>query len=308
MLRSNSICNSFWRNNMYAWLEPTITQLCDRAQRHKLHHALLLQGAQGIGKTAAAQFLGRYLLCSRPQNNTPCNECQSCLLLAAGNHPDLYEIISDKQIGVDSIRESIRKLSGSSQLSGAKVLVIHAAHTMTESSANALLKTLEEPTKNTFLLLLTHKPERLLATIRSRCEKVVLPSPNVETCVNWLSAQGFTSVDPALLSMYVSSPLVLLERLNHPPKVTYQDFLEGIESLRQGNIGTAELAAKWQEHAETVVKWLQYWLSEQMKQQPQRPEMLWAMHQGAISASAQLANPGINKTLLLANVLQHLLT
>lgn len=308
MPRSDIICNNFWLNKMYPWLEPTITQLCDRAQRQKLHHALLLQGAQGIGKTNSAQFLGRYLLCSRPKNNNPCNECQSCLLLTAGNHPDFYEIISDKQIGVDSIREAIRKLSGSSQLSGAKVLVIHAAHTMTESSANALLKTLEEPTKNTFLLLLTHKPERLLATIRSRCEKVLLPSPNIETCSNWLSAQGFTAVDTALLNMYVSSPLVLLERLNHPPKITYQDLLEGIDSLRQGNIGTAELATKWQEHVETVVKWLQYWLSEQMKQQPQHPEMLWAMHQAAISAAQQLANPGINKTLLLATVLQHLLT
>lgn len=291
---------------MYSWLQPSMDKLCSRAQQHKLHHGLLLQGVRGIGKTEFARQLGGYLLCSKPLTTEPCNLCQSCHLLAAGNHPDLYEIESDKQIGVDVIRESIKKLSGSAQLSGAKVLLIHAAHTMTESSANALLKTLEEPTNNTFLILLSDKPERLLATIVSRCEKVSLHSPAHQDCLSWLVQQGFQSPDLALVELYANSPLVLLEQLKTPPVIAYQDLLDGISELRQGKMGTAELANKWQEHAETVIRWLQFWLAKQIKQSTHASGELWDMHGACINATVQLAQSGINKTLLLANILQKL--
>lgn len=302
-------CNSFWRFSMYSWLQRSLQQLYQRAAQHKLHHALLLKGLKGIGKSDFAEQLGRYLLCSNKQvvaqtEAAPCGHCQSCLLLNAGNHPDLYEIRSDKQIGVDAIREAIKKLSGSSQLSGAKVLVIHDAHTMTESSANALLKTLEEPTNNTFLLLLSDQTERLLPTILSRCEKVALPSPTKQACIDWLNQQGYQNVDEAMLRLYGASPLLLVERLVTPPKISYQDVARGIESLQAGSADPADLATKWQEDAINMVKWLQIWLLEKLKKGPNHPESLWQMHKLCVSANEQLRNPGVNKTLVLVNILQ----
>jgi len=294
---------------MYSWLQASFDQLCQRASQNRLHHALLLKGLKGIGKTKFAEQLGRFLLCANKQTVSEqgyaaCGQCQSCLLLGAGNHPDLYEIRSDKQIGVDAIREAIKKLSGSSQLSGAKVLVIHDAHTMTESSANALLKTLEEPTNNTFLLLLSAQAERLLPTILSRCEKVALASPTKQACIAWLKQQGYQNVDDAMLRLYGASPLLLIERLNTPPKINYQDVIQGIDALRTGQADAADLAIKWQDEAINMVKWLQIWLVDQLKKDATNAESLWKMHSLCVSANVQLRNPGVNKTLVLVNILQ----
>jgi DNA polymerase-3 subunit delta' len=299
---------------VYSWLQASLQQLSQRAMTHSLHHALLLKGAKGIGKTEFAEQLGQFLLCANKGTNAhtagtksdlvPCGHCQSCLLLTAGNHPDLYEIRSDKQIGVDAIREAIKKLSGSAQLSGAKVLIIHDAHTMTESSANALLKTLEEPTNNTFLLLLSHQSERLLPTILSRCEKVALPSPTLQGCHDWLSEQGYSNVDDAMLRLYSASPLELIEHLKSPPKVSYNEVVENIGYLSVGTLNAAALATKWQDEATTIVQWLQVWLVDQLKTGPHNIDALWEMQKACISANEQLRNPGVNKSLVLVNVLQ----
>ncbi|WP_160178152.1 DNA polymerase III subunit delta' [Paraglaciecola mesophila] len=299
---------------MYSWLQASLQQLSQRAMKQSLHHALLLKGAKGIGKTEFAEQLGQFLLCvnkgvsahtvAAKRHLAPCGHCQSCLLIAAGNHPDLYEIRSEKQIGVDAIREAIKKLSGSAQLSGAKILIIHDAHTMTESSANALLKTLEEPTNNTFLLLLSHQSERLLPTILSRCEKVALPSPTRQGCIDWLSAQGYSNVDDVMLRLYGTSPLELKEHLKSPPKVGYNEVVENIGYLSLGTLNAAVLATKWQDDAITIVQWLQVWLVEQLKTGPHNIDALWEMQKGCISANEQLRNPGVNKSLVLVNVLQ----
>ncbi|MDP5040433.1 MAG: DNA polymerase III subunit delta', partial [Paraglaciecola sp.] len=178
-----------------------------------MHHALLLQGSLGIGKTEFAKEFASYVLCAKSSPDHACGECQSCLLQRAGSHPDFHEVLSEKQIGVDQIRDAIKKLSGSAQLSGAKVLIIYAAHTMTEASANALLKTLEEPTSNTFLLLVTDKAERLLPTIISRCERILMPPPSLSQTQSWLLTQWQDPVDEEFVQLYAHAPLILLDEL-----------------------------------------------------------------------------------------------
>jgi DNA polymerase-3 subunit delta' len=291
---------------MYPWLEHKKQQLYRRAVQGKLHHALLLQGQDGIGKTEFAQDLARFLLCAAKQQTEACGQCQACKLNRAGTHPDFHQIESEKQIGVDQIREVIKKLLGRSQLSGAKVLVIYAAHTMTESSANALLKTLEEPTDNTFLLLTTSKPERLLPTILSRCERLLLPASDIATTSEWLKSQGYIELDKDLVRLYGASPLTLLNELQAEKGFSYQQFLAGIEGLGNNKTSVAELSSSWQEHTERVIKWLQYWLADHIKQSPAKVEQLWALHGACARATEALRNPGINKSLLLANLLQAL--
>jgi DNA polymerase-3 subunit delta' len=291
---------------MYPWLADKKQQLCQRIRQGKLHHALLLQGQEGIGKTEFAEDLAKFLLCADKQQNSACGQCQACKLNRAGTHPDFHQIESEKQIGVDQIREAIKTLLGRSQLSGAKVLVIYDAHTMTESSANALLKTLEEPTDNTFLLLITSKTERLLPTILSRCERVLLPASDIATTSEWLASQGYNELDKDLLRLYGAAPLTLLSELQAEHSFSYQQFLTGIEDLGNKKISVAALSLSWQEHTERVIRWLQYYLADQIKQNPAKIEQLWSVHNACTKATQALRNPGLNKSLLLASLLQAL--
>ena len=135
------------------WLAERYQQLVQRFQTSKLHHGILLSGPQGVGKRELADAMMQAILCLHPSSGGPCGECQSCKLIEAGTHPDRYLLESDKQLGVDAIREAIGKLNTTAQIGRHKVLIIPAAERMTEAASNALLKTLEEPTDNTYLLL-----------------------------------------------------------------------------------------------------------------------------------------------------------
>ncbi|MEP1446943.1 MAG: DNA polymerase III subunit delta' [Paraglaciecola sp.] len=289
---------------MLPWLEGSFQQLSVRIAADKLHHALLLQGPSGLGKANFALDLARLLLCHSRQGDKVCGRCQSCLLNIANNHPDLHIVESDKQIGVDLIRDAIKKLVGSAHMSGAKVLIIYSAHTMTESSANALLKTLEEPTSNTFLILTTEKPERVLATIRSRCEKLALPLPNIRTTMAWVQSQTNTEIDINLAKLFSTRPLALLAELQEEQSFTYDIYSLGLGKLLQKRISALQLASDWQDNADKVVKWTQYWARQQCSEQ--QPDSVWELHQQAAKAIKQLRNPGVNKILVLTQLLDKL--
>lgn len=289
---------------MFPWLEDSFKQLGSRIVANKLHHALLIQGPSGIGKSSFVLQLGQLLLCKARQGNKVCGQCQSCLLNTATTHPDLHTVESDKQIGVDQIRDAIKKLVSSAHMSGAKVLIIYDAHTMTESSANALLKTLEEPTANTFLLLTTDKPERLLPTIKSRCEKLALPLPTLETTVAWVKTQYDADIDINFAQLFSARPLALLAELQEQQNFTYEIFSTGLEALLQSQTSAAQLATDWQVHTDKVVKWTQYWARQQCINN--MSETIWQLNSQAIKVTRQLRNPGVNKTLVLTELFDKL--
>lgn len=289
---------------MFPWLDTSFKQLSHRIEANKLHHALLIQGPSGLGKSSFALQLAQLLLCKNKQGDKVCGQCQSCLLNAATTHPDLHVVESDKQIGVDQIREAIKKLVSSAHLSGAKVLIIYHAHTMTESSANALLKTLEEPTENTFLLLTTDKPERILPTIKSRCEKLALPLPNLDSTLAWVKTQYDGDIDINFAKLFSARPLALLAELQEEQSFTYEIFSTGLEALLQGQTSAMQLAMAWQESADKVLKWTQYWARQQCT--IDAPETVWQLSQQATKVTLQLRNPGVNKTLVLTALLDKL--
>lgn len=289
---------------MFPWLDVCFKQLSSRISANKLHHALLIQGPAGLGKSSFTQQLAQLLLCKARQGHLICGHCQACLLNAAGTHPDLHVVESDKQIGVDQIRDAIKKLVSSAHLSGAKVLIIYRAHTMTESSANALLKTLEEPTANTFLLLTTDKPERLLPTIKSRCEKLALPLPTLDATLAWVKTQYDADIDVNFAKLFSARPLALLAELQEEQTFTYEIFSTGLSALLQGNTNAVQLATDWQDNTDKVLKWTQYWVRQQCTGQVS--ETLWQLNQQAIKVIQQLRNPGVNKTLVLSQLLDKL--
>ena len=289
---------------MFPWLDASFKQLSHRIATNKLHHALLIQGPSGLGKSSFALQLGQLLLCKVRQGDKVCGQCQSCLLNTANTHPDLHLVGSDKQIGVDQIRDAIKKLTSSAHMSGAKVLIIYDAHTMTESSANALLKTLEEPTENTFLLLTTDKPERLLPTIKSRCEKLALPLPSLDTTLTWVKTHFHGEIDINFAKLLSSRPLALLAELQEEQKFTYDIFSTGLDALLQKESSAMQLALDWQNSADKVLKWTQYWARQQCTLQ--MSETVWQLNQQATKATQQLRNPGVNKTLVLTALLDKL--
>ncbi|GAC19553.1 DNA polymerase III subunit delta' [Paraglaciecola arctica] len=289
---------------MFPWLDGTFKKLSNRIAADKLHHALLIQGPSGLGKSNFALELAQLLLCKARKGDEVCGFCQSCLLNAANNHPDLHVVESDKQIGVDQIRDAIKTLVSSAHMSGAKVLIIYHAHTMTESSANALLKTLEEPTANTFLLLTTDKPERILPTIRSRCEKLALPLPDLDTTIAWVKTQYDAEIDINFAKLFSARPLALFAELQEEQSFTYETYSTGLESLLQGKTSATQLAMDWQDNADKVLKWTQYWARQQCTEQ--LSETLWQLNLQATKVIRQLRNPGVNKTLVLTALLDKL--
>ncbi|MEO8809109.1 MAG: DNA polymerase III subunit delta' [Rhodanobacter sp.] len=190
------------------WHSSHWSRLQSRRKRDALAHALLLCGAAGLGKRVFAQRFVQGLLCTENLDGDACGKCRSCLLFAAGSHPDVIRIgfglrrdgTPRTEIVVDQIRELSARLSMRSQLGGWQVATVDPADAMNPAAANALLKTLEEPATQTMLLLLADAPWRLPQTIRSRCQRIEFHLPETSVALTWLQSQGVSDAEVALAS------------------------------------------------------------------------------------------------------------
>jgi DNA polymerase-3 subunit delta' len=192
------------------------------ANRTRWPHALLLSGTRGIGKRATALHLAQALLCETPHaGGGACGHCAGCRYVAAGQHPDLRvlepfvlddegEVKPVDDIAVDRIRDVRSFLELTSHRGGSKVAVIVPAERMNVAAANALLKTLEEPSPATYLLLVSHQPGRLPATVVSRCQRIPIPVPDQGDALRWLQAQGVADA-AAVLAQAGGAPLAALD-------------------------------------------------------------------------------------------------
>ncbi|MBD8527689.1 DNA polymerase III subunit delta' [Pseudomarimonas arenosa] len=188
---------------MTPWEQPVWTRLLESLAQQRLAHGLLFCGPADGGQAELAARLAEYLLCSQRVDGAACGTCRSCHLRLAGSHPDLRRIrLLERddgrlktEIGVEQIRELSQWLSLTAQFGGAQVALIEPADKLNVSAANALLKTLEEPASNRFLLLVTDATDRLPATVRSRCQRVEVRLPPADTGLQWLHAQGVSAAD-----------------------------------------------------------------------------------------------------------------
>lgn len=204
---------------MLPWLQPYQQQLSTLMQDNRLAHGLLFAGPAGVGKTDLANWLVAALLCTEAENpinnKKPCGQCKSCLLRVAGSHSDL--LITDgtgTSIGVDAVRQLSQFMHGRAQQQQNKIVLLSQAEKLTEAAANALLKTLEEPPQNSFLILLTHASTTLPATLLSRCQQWQIAAQFGPDAKRWLAAHSNRPAAEFLLSYCGGGPrraLALLE-------------------------------------------------------------------------------------------------
>lgn len=208
------------------WFSAQFTSMMDRFDQQAFPQSLLLVGEKDIGKSIFANDLAKSILCLNRTTDKACGNCQSCIWIEKNSHPDLLVIESEEKstvIKVDQIRQLIQFSQITSE-TGKKIIIIHDADEMNLNAANALLKTLEEPTNNCYLILVTSYPKKLPITIVSRCQRQLMSvDGQVDIIQKWLAGLG---------SSYESSQLIKILSISYGrPILSYQLLEKDVLSI-----------------------------------------------------------------------------
>ncbi|MHB8237265.1 MAG: DNA polymerase III subunit delta' C-terminal domain-containing protein [Acidithiobacillus ferrivorans] len=215
-----------------------------------LPQAMLAVGESGSLVGQYCDELQQVALCFAPSApGLSCGICRSCRLLAEGNHPDLLVITAEtgKRIAIDSVRHANEFLAYTPQVSARRWLRVEPAEALTAAAANALLKTLEEPAARAHILLLSERPSQLLATIRSRLQKLPFPAPRPGQCVLWLEGLGIPPAEALWLSrQFANRPLRAWQLWESGWVTLCPSWIDVLLSLpQQGPVAALRLADNW---------------------------------------------------------------
>jgi DNA polymerase-3 subunit delta' len=249
-------------------------------------HALLLKGKQGTGKYDFARQLAQSLLCTEPAaGQQACGRCASCGWFEQGGHPNFYQVVPEafstvagesaekeesdeksgaapkksasQQIGIEQIRKLNDFVYLTGHQSGFKIVLIYPAEAMNTPAANALLKKLEEPPPDVLFILVTHQPQHLLPTIRSRCQQLAMPLPDVAASVTWLRQQGVNDPEECLAAAGYA-PLSALLISQGGDAASFEQFVRHVADPKR--LDPLQLAEALQQSSlPVVVNWLQKW-------------------------------------------------
>ena len=254
---------------MHPWNEPIFESL--KRTRDRLPHALLIHGPRGVGKLALAERFAQLLLCEHADPAArPCGSCDGCRWYLGGNHPDFRrlepeaiaktpaEAEAEEEgsetparrtkapslfITVEQVRGLADFLNLRSHRGALRVALLHPAEDLYQpNAANALLKSLEEPPAGAIFILVSHRPARLLPTVRSRCVAVPVPIPPHDVALGWLGGQGaqnaerwlaFAGGAPLQALAYAAESLNWERVLKSPQPVDDRESLERLAEVLQ---------------------------------------------------------------------------
>ena len=276
--------------NEAPWLDDAVRQVQGMAAR--LPHALLIQGPGGWGEEHVACALAADLL------GLPSRDARDVA------HPDLRWLEpEDGVIKIDAIRRLIDFLMQTPQLAGRKIAVVASAERMNPNAANALLKTLEEPPSESFIGLVTGAPERLLPTVRSRCQQVaVRPAPAAEVLA-WLARSGADAEQASHLAVeYGGAPFAVLAALERSQEPLWPTLEEA--GRTPGKSRDIAQAHRLDDLADIAGRWLRivHWLARRMPAPGVRPILDFAMALANVRRAA-LLNTALNRPMQLHRLL-----
>ena len=312
------------------WHHTCWKTLIERKASGQLPHAMLFTGPAGVGKNQFADLFVRATLCRQPASNgLLCGECRGCQLTRAETHPDIRWVMpleEGKVIGVDQIREITQYLSLKSQYGGYKLVIVSPADKMNINAANSLLKTLEEPPADTVLILITAKPARLTATIRSRCQKISFIKPSAEIALEWMKGKLEPQYDAAVfLELAEGSPLLALKIADEEWLKQRMALLVDLENVAYGQSDPVLIADKWLKFGiKESLYWIYSWLVDMVRMKmayrpplignPDIHQRLWNMADkqeitqlfgrlDRVNRAIQLSDGQVNGQLLLEEIL-----
>lgn len=253
------------------WLLPALEQFETAHRAGNLGHAWLISGPAGIGKVNLALVLARRLLggADKPANldGPSALEALAARREPADRHPDLHWLHpeEDKEtISVDQVRDIIDALSLTAHRGAGKVVIVELAESLTTAAANALLKTLEEPTPGSYLLLLSHQPGRLAATVRSRCQHLLLRAPAAAEVASWL---GVTATAVAQATRLVgAAPLKIAAAIGGSEISIFNKLESDLSEVSEDRLEPQAVASAWAKgDTELALSWLRRRLHEEIR-------------------------------------------
>jgi len=323
------------------WLEP----IWDGMNLAALPNAVLIHGQSGIGKFEFSIELARALLCETTSSIKPCKQCEACRWFDSGNHPDFIALVPEthrkllpqgdfdsdaespkktkasqadadgdapekkekKSISIEDARSAIEGLSIGSHRGGNRIILVYPLEMLRPDSANTLLKSLEEPPKNTIFILLADRLDRVLPTIRSRCRLLSAPRPDRLSGLNWLHTElskipGLKMSDADVESIYDEhggTPYAVLDYLiarhNKDEKdeltIAIQASRYLLQAMSQGaRINWLDAADKTQKARYSVLlATMQRWVSDVQSCAQMGSPRYYPKHEAAIKTLAQQA-------------------
>lgn len=252
------------------WLARETATLAAAFAQGRLPHALLIHEGPGAGGEWLAAWAAQLVLCQEPAR-APCGVCTGCRRARAWQHPDLTWVSpqeDSRQIRIEQVRELAAELALTSHAGGWKVGVITPADALNRFAANALLKTLEEPSPRTLLVLVATQPSRLAPTILSRCQRLSVRAPQRAVSLAWLSAErGGSQTDWAgALDVLGEAPLLAVGRDPRELAELGADSHQSLEALAAGRADPVAQAERWA-RSELPVRLLCFekWLTERVR-------------------------------------------
>jgi len=201
---------------------PWLSKAFSNTNLSTLPHSSLIEGSKGLGKSILASKIAKTLLCSESTTSS-CDSCHSCNLFDQSTHPDFFINEDDSKILVDEMREMINFSILSSSVSSSKVIVLTNCENMNIASQNAILKTLEEPAANTFILMTSSKRRALNQTIYSRCSKLTIKDLDQIELTDWVRSQGIEDFNYYDYPTYLA-PIEILKYIEEGKNNDFIDF------------------------------------------------------------------------------------